>query len=100
MNAMPPDVYGAIAMLLKSADVDPGHRKRILRACRDNGGGAGVRMITTRQAAQLLECCPKTVLRYAARGLLTAARRSARCLRFRRDQVEALATGDRGGDQR
>ena len=99
MTAMSPDLYGTIAMLLKSADVDPGQRQKILRVCRDGGnkGNGRPKMLTTREAAAVLECCPKTVLRYAKRGALIPARRSARCLRWRQDQVHALATGAGGG---
>ncbi len=46
--------------------------------------------ITTKAAAEALECCPRTVHRLAARGLLHPIRRSRRCIRWRRSEVERL----------
>lgn len=51
---------------------------------------------TVRQAAEILQCNPRTVQRYADRGLLTAIRISPRRVRYDLNQVQQLA--ERGAE--
>lgn len=68
---------------------------RIIAAAKGDKPGPD-RPITTRHAAEILECHPKTVHRLAARGMLHPIRRSARCVRFKLSEVERLALGEVG----
>ena len=93
MNA---DILQRISDLLKlDSSVSPGRRKAILRLCKQppSTNQKPGRMLTARQAAEILGCCPRSVHRYARRGLLTPCRRSARSIRFRENEVQALAEG-------
>jgi len=67
----------------------PERRDAILAAAR---GADKPRPGTIRQAAEILECDPRTVSRYAARGLLRPIRISPRRTRYDLNQVERLAT--------
>lgn len=96
MKAMLPELYATISVLLKSADLEPGHKQRILTVCRNGSSDQKkpAKAITTKAASEILGCCRRTVLRYGQRGVLTPIRRSKRCLRWRLDQTESLATGN------
>lgn len=98
MKEISPELYGTIAMLLKSADLEPGHVQRILQACRTHNGNAkkSIKMINAKQAASIANCHAKTIFRAAARGDLTAVRRSSRCVRFCEEDILRWATG--GGE--
>lgn len=91
------ETYNAISMLL-SADptVHAEKRREVLSACR-RVQRKHRRLITIRQAAEMLDCHPKTVERYAGRGLLTQVRFSPRKIRYDRDEVEAFASEGLGG---
>lgn len=51
-------------------------------------------MLTAKQAAQILDCCPDDVLHYRQRGLLKGYRHKVRLWRFRKVDVERLANGN------
>ena len=61
----------------------------VLAAC--NRAQRHRQLVTARKAGETLGCHPKTVERYAKRGLLTVIRFSARKLRYDLDEVEAFA---------
>ncbi len=73
ISGTPPEVTRKIVMAAKGDPMTPD------------------KTITTKQAADMLECCTKSVYRYAGRGLLHPVRRSARCIRWRKSEVERLA---------
>lgn len=90
------DTYTTFKTLLGAdSTVSDKHRQAILRVCRSDATAnrkIAERMITTKQAAEILCTCVKTVHRYGARGLLTPCRRSQRAIRWRLEEVENLAT--------
>lgn len=88
---MKPQTIEAIRMLL-TADptVDELKRRDVLAAC--NRVQRHRKLVTARKAAETLGCHPKTVERYAKRGLLTVIRFSARKLRYDLDELEAFAS--------
>lgn len=66
----------------------PERLEAVLRAAQGNDKR---RPGTIRQAAEILKCNPRTVQRYADRGLLTAIRISPRRVRYDLNQVQRLA---------
>lgn len=74
ISGTPPEITRKIVMAAKGDPITPD------------------KTITTKQAADILECCTKSVYRYADRGLLHPVRRSARCIRWRKSEVERLAS--------
>lgn len=88
---MKPETYSAIEMLLAAdTSVDETRRKDVLAVCRRRQKRHR-KLITVRRAAELLDCHPRTVERYAAKGLLTQVRFSPRKIRYDLDEVEAFA---------
>jgi hypothetical protein len=67
----------------------PDRRDAILSAAR---GAHRPRPGTVRQAAEILDCNPRTVQRYERAGLLHAIRISPRRVRYDLNEVEELAT--------
>lgn len=86
------------ALLQSDATVTREQQQGILKACRDPTSQPKKRVGTVRQAADLLQCHPKTVYRYVARGILRPIRMSARKVRFDLDQVDAFAANGLPGD--
>ena len=70
-------------------------REAILQAAR---GSDRPRPGTVKQAAACFQppVCPKTVERYADKGLLTRIRISPRCIRYDLNEVERLSTRGAG----
>ena len=64
--------------------------RRIHSACKSRQRSPE-KMITARQAAEILGTCPTTVHRYARAGKLCAIRQSSRRIRFSKAEVEELA---------
>jgi hypothetical protein len=52
---------------------------------------------TVRQAAEIMNTCPRTIERYARQGLFKAIRISPRRVRYDLNEVERLATRGIGG---
>jgi hypothetical protein len=77
-----------IATVLDAA-ADPTRREAILRAAR---GESRPLPGTIREAAAILNSCPRTIERYVRRGLLHPIRISARRIRYDLREVERLAT--------
>lgn len=73
------------------SSMSPVEKRAALKACLENGGNRRPRLGTAKQAAAILSCHPKTVYRYARRGMLQPIHYSARKVRFDLDEVEAFA---------
>lgn len=78
------------AIIQADESCEAGHRERILRACRTKPDKR--RLGTVRQAAAILDCHPRTVQRYARRGMLHPIKITCRRVRFDLAEVERLAT--------
>lgn len=90
---MKPETQTAIKMrLLADATVDTAKRAEILAVC-NRVQQQHRKLVTARKVAEILDCQPKTVERYAKRGSLTAIRFSPRKIRYDLDEVEAFASG-------
>ena len=94
---MKPEHLALVKNLLHTLGTPPEIVARMLFAAKDSAPGADS-LIPTRTAAGLLGVHPKTVFRYRARGLLHPIKRSPRCIRWRRSEVETLAYGGPGND--
>ena len=75
-------------------NASPERRAAILAAAR---GTDRPRPGTIREAATILGTCPRTVERYANRGLLHAIRITPRRVRYDLNEVEHLATAGANG---
>lgn len=69
-------------------DAPPERAEAIIKAAR---GEEKPRPGTIKQAAEILGCCPTSVMRYAKRGLLHPARITKRKVRYDLNEVERLA---------
>lgn len=76
-------------------------RRRRRLACSSPGGaGEDEHYLTTSEAAALLGFSPRTVIRWANRGLLPSTRTADGQLRFRKADVEGIGVGLRGPEDR
>lgn len=66
-------------------------RRRILSACSDSSGCHPRRLCTVKEAAQVLQCHPKSVYRLRDRGFLHAIYHSKRKVRFDLEGVQRFA---------
>jgi excisionase family DNA binding protein len=88
---MKPETQLAIRMLLiADATVDAAKRSEVLAAC-SRVQRQHRKLVAVGKAAELLGCHPKTVERYARKGLLGQVRFSPRKIRYDLDEVEAFA---------
>ena len=87
---MTKELKNAIELALQAGRATPEERRRILDAVQTDGPVRD-RLLTTRSAADGLQCHPKTVFEYEKRGLLHAIRRSCRHIRWKASEVERLA---------
>jgi hypothetical protein len=71
-------------------DVSKVERKRLLAAAENEPLKNKQKMLTKKQASELLGVCPETVKRYANRGMLHPIRLSQRMVRYGEDEVMAL----------
>ena len=78
---------------LRAVGATPDEARAILGAATGASKPPADKLLKTRDAAAILEAHPKTVLRYARRGLLNPVRRTPRCIRWRESEVLALANG-------
>jgi len=74
-------------------DVSKVERKRLLAAAENEPLKNKQKMLTKKQASELLGVCPETVKRYANRGMLHPIRLSQRMVRYGEDDVMALLRG-------
>jgi len=84
----------ALKAVCRLANADQDMTRRIIGAVKHEAVKPDT-LITTKQVAAILQCHPKSVLRYARQGMIQPVRRSARCLRWRKGEVERLAYGMR-----
>ena len=79
-----------IKLALKAGRASPEESRRVLSAL-PNEKPKTDRLLKTREVGAIWECHPKSVLRYAARGLIKPVRRSRRCLRWKYSDVMRIA---------
>ena len=87
---MTKELKNAIELALQAGRATPEEARRIRDAVQADGPVRD-RLLTTRSAADVLDCHPKTVFEYEKRGLIHAIRRSSRHIRWRASEVERLA---------
>ena len=84
----------AIKSVMTACQVSQPDAFRIVLACRDSDSGTPKmrpRMGSLRQAAEIMQVHPRTLARYAQRGLLHAVKYSCRRVRFDLNEVERFA---------
>lgn len=81
----------ALTLAMQAGRATSDERKRIMDALKDGDARPSEKYIQTREAAAILDACGKSVFRYEQRGLLHGIRRSKRCIRWRKSEVERLA---------
>ena len=80
--------YTAISMfLLADETVSEEKQRELLAACR-RVQRKHRKLVTIRKAAEILDCHPRTVERYARKGLLSQIRHSPRKIRYDLAEVE------------
>ena len=84
----------ALEAVCRLANLEPERTARILAAAEGEKKPAVEKLLTTKQAAAVLGCHPKSIFRYAGRGQLHPVRRSARSVRWRQSEVEKLLMGE------
>lgn len=92
---MNPEHLAALKSFLAALGTSPETIRRIMATAGADPAKPS-KLIGTREAAALIECHPKSLFRYARRGLLHPVKRSARCIRWRADEVEKYAAGGAG----
>lgn len=80
----------ALKSVCLAVNADPETTRRVIQAAKGDVQKPDG-LLTTKAAAGVLECHPKSVWRYARRGVLHPVRRSARTIRWRKSEVERLA---------
>ena len=80
----------ALAATMTALSLPGDIRARVLRVI--NGTSeSSERLLTTRQAAAVLEHRPMTLVKFGRMGVLHPVRRSKRCLRWRESEVRRFA---------
>lgn len=92
-NEMKTPLVAALESVCKATNTEPERTARIIAAAQGEQSDSAEKYLRTGEAAAALECHPRSVFRYAARGLLHPVRRSARAIRWRKSEVERLAGG-------
>ena len=87
---MTKELKQAVELALQAGRATPEERRRILDAVQADGPVRD-RLLTTKSAADILQCHFKTVFQYEKRGLIHAIRRSSRHIRWKASEVERLA---------
>ena len=85
------ELKNAIELACQAGRATPAQRQQLLATLNEGETRPKEKLIQTKEAAAILEACGKTVFRYEQRGLLHAIRRSKRCIRWRKSEVERLA---------
>lgn len=81
-----------IKMMVKNDPTIPDEtRKEIFDALSRQGGGKKPKLITRKQAAEILACSTKTIDRYIERGLIQEIRFTQRRIRFDEAAIIRLA---------
>ena len=84
----------AIEAVCRLANLEPERTARILAAAEGEKKPAVEKLLNTKQAAAVLGCHPKTLLRYGIEGRLHPIRRSCRLIRWRQSEVEKMLMGE------
>ena len=92
-NEMKTPLVAALESVCKATNTEPERTARIIAAAQGEQSDSAEKYLRTVEVAAALECHPRSVFRYAARGLLHPVRRSARAIRWRKSEVERLAGG-------
>ena len=87
------DQLAALKSFLAALGTPPDYVRRIMAAAGGADAAKPSKLLPTRAAAAMIECHPKSLFRYARRGLLHPVKRSARCIRWRADEIERFAAG-------
>ncbi len=83
----------AVKSLALAAGADNKTIARLTAAAKGGAPDECEKYLRTREAAAALDCHPKSVFRYARRGLLHAVKRSARSVRWKKSEVDRLVSG-------
>ena len=83
----------ALEGLLTATNVEPERAQRIIAAAKDSAVETAEEYLRTRDAARALDIHPKSIWRYARRGVLTPCKRSARSTRWKKSEIMRLAAG-------
>ena len=86
-------LVAAIKSVALAAGADAETIARLTAAAQEEPSTTAESYLRTREAAAALDCHPKSVFRYARRGLLHAVKRSARSVRWRKSEVDRLVAG-------
>lgn len=90
---MTDELKNALLLAMQAGRATPEERRRILESLKEEVRPRE-KLLTTKGAAEILDCHPKTVFRYRDAGRIGCVRRSARCIRWRQSEVERLALGE------
>ena len=89
---MKEEIYKVIKiLLLHDETLGPDDRQAILKVCRYPKTASRRKLITVRQAAEIIGCHPKTVQRYERQGVINAIRLSKRKVRYVKQEIEEFA---------
>ena len=81
----------ALEAMLPAFNIETDRIQRILAAAKDSAAEVAEEYWKTKTAAAALDIHPKSIWRYANRGLLHPVTRSARSTRWRKSEVMKLA---------
>ena len=84
----------ALEAVCRLANLEPERTARILAAAEGERKPAVEKLLNTKQAAVVLGCHPKTLLRYGIEGRLHPIRRSCRQIRWRQSEVDKMLMGE------
>lgn len=84
----------AIEAVCRLANLEPERTARILAAAEGEKKLINDKLLTTKQAAAILGCHPKTLLGYGLSGRLHPVRRSSRLIRWRQSEIEKMLMGE------
>ena len=84
----------AIEAVCRLANLEPERTARILAAAEGERKPAVEKLLTTKQAAAILGCHPKTLLGYGLSGRLHPVRRSSHLIRWRQSEIEKMLMGE------
>lgn len=84
----------ALESVCRLANIEPERTARILAAAEGEKKPVMDKLLTTKQAAVVLGCHPKTLLRYGLDGRLHPVRRSSRLIRWRQSEIDKMLMGE------
>lgn len=84
----------AIEAVCRLANLEPERTARILLAAEGEKKPAVEKLLTTKQAADIMGCCVASVFRYAKQGKLHPVRRSKRLIRWRQSEIDKMQMGE------